>query len=109
MMNWKHRHHNGERPGHEGVGEAVDRQHARGVGPDAEQRRLSEGDQPAIAEQKVDAERRHAVDRDLRREPGVISAAIGRQHDRDGEQNEEQRAASKRHLSPDARQTGRCG
>ena len=105
----QHRYQNGERPGHEGVTEAVDRQHARGVGADAEQRRLPEGDQPAIAEQKVDAERRHAVDGDLRRESGVIGAAIGRQHDRDGEQKEEQRAASKRHLSPDARQTGRCG
>jgi len=42
----QHRHQNGERPRHEGVGEAIDRQHARGVGADAKQRRLSEGHQP---------------------------------------------------------------
>ena len=65
---------------------AEDREHAGGVGADAEQSGLSEGDQPGIAEQEVDTERGHAVDRDLGGEARVVDAETGRQHDRDGEQ-----------------------
>jgi hypothetical protein len=117
MMNWKprvrseetsdrqreqHRNQDGERPRHERIGNAIDRQHARGVGPHAEQRRLSKRDQPGIAEQKVDAQRRHAVDCDLRGKADVIGAEVGGQYDRDGEQKQEQYAASseERHCQP---------
>ena len=71
---------------HEALVNAVDRQHAGGIGADAEQARLPERDQPGVAEQQIDAERGHAVDRDLRREAHVVDAEIRRQRDRDGEQ-----------------------
>ncbi len=100
-----------ERPDDERVGQAEDGEHAGGIGADPEQRRLPERDQPGIAEQQVYAERGHAVDRDLGGEARVVDAENGRQHDRGREQQQQKQGAAGRegHVSPDARQRGRCG
>jgi hypothetical protein len=98
----QHRDRHRAGPDHDGLGDAVDRQHSGRVGADAEQGGLSESDEPGIAEQQVDAERGHAVDCDLGRKARVVGAEIGRHHDRGREQEQEQHAAAseERHAQP---------
>ena len=107
----RHRDQDRERQHHDEVVKAVDRQHAGRIGADAEQRRLPERDQAGVAEQQIDADGGHAVDRDLRREAHVVDAEKRRQRDRGGEQDEQQQDAScrGRHVSPGSRRTARCG
>ena len=105
-----HRHRRRGRPDDEGVGPARQREHARGIGADAEEGGLPEGDEPGIAEQQIDRKRRHAVDRDLRGKARVVDVAGEGHRQRDEQQRRvKQSAAIEAHLSPDAPRRARCG
>src|SRR6516165_4804971 len=88
----------------ERVGDAIDRENADGIGADADEGGVSERDQRAVADEKIERDRGDGEDHHSRSQADEIGAAGKQRHDRN--ESEREKDASRQRLQAAARASG---